>query len=160
MKTIIIFIFIIFVNAQEINIGKHWNLLGAIEDLNGSFFRPDCADSVWIYDNNSWKNFAHSKDTISSFFTIDKGKGFWVYNKDGNCSLNTMIETWYKYTVPNVSPNVNANSKIVKKGSKFLALIDLHIPPKSIATTGSTLISSEDGINWKNMNVELPGTYF
>jgi len=62
--------------------------------------------------------------------------------------------------VPNVTLNANGNSKIVKKGSNFLALIDPYIPPKQIATTGSTLISSEDGINWNNINVELPGTYF
>ncbi len=64
----------------------------------------------------------------------------------------TEIETWYKYSVP----NVNRNKKIVKKDGRFLALIDPYIPPKLVAETGSTLIYSEDGLNWYDMNVELP----
>lgn len=62
------------------------------------------------------------------------------------------LKTWYKFSVP----NVNGNNKIVKRDGRFLALIDPYTPPKEIATTGSRLIYSEDGINWYDMSVELP----
>jgi len=162
IKIIIIAMVLFAADAQENNISKNWNLLGATEDLNTSFLRSDCANSTWSYENNSWKNFAHGKEKTTSFSTIAKGKGFWVYSKSGDCSLNTTIETWYRYTVP----KVKNNNRIVKKDGIFIALVDPYRPEKvfplaiqSGPKNGSTLISSIDGITWVEMNVELPGTY-
>ena len=80
-----------------------------------------------------------------TFLEVD-GKKFVQFN-----NTSASLETWYRYTV-------HSNS-IVKKDGKFIALVPPHSPPKAFPKNGSTLISSEDGINWKKLNVELPGIY-
>lgn len=66
------------------------------------------------------------------------------------------IKTWYKYTVP----GVNRRGKIARNESKFIALIDPISPgPKEIPISGSRVIYSEDGLNWNEIDVELPGIY-
>jgi len=158
MKLFFFFLSFIIADAQEISIAKSWNLLGATQDLNASFFRADCADAVWTYDNGFWKSFVHTKEaTTQPPFSIAKGKGFWVYSKLGDCRLSTSIQTWYRYKVPN--ERGGWSNDITKKDGKYIAIVNRHVPDKQVIQYNSTLISSRDGVNWNNMNIELPGQY-
>ena len=117
MKTVIIAMIFVFAYSQELTVKKSWNLLGSTEDLNTSFFRSDCANSVWTYENGSWKNFAHGKEKITSFFKIAKGQGFWVFSKDGSCSLNTDTSKNPLSRVYNPSHWVTPSKYVCKKNN-------------------------------------------
>jgi len=117
LKTVIVAMIFVFAYSQELTVKKSWNLLGSTEDLNTSFFRSDCANSVWTYENGSWKNFAHGKERITSFSTIPKGKGFWVFSKDGNCSLNTDTSKNPLSRVYNPSHWVTPSKYVCKKNN-------------------------------------------
>lgn len=70
--------------------------------------------------------------------------------KEGN-----NLETWYRFTVPNVF----GDNKIVKKDGKFMALRSGISGAKLIKRDGDTLLTSDDGIHWSETNVVLPGSY-
>jgi len=93
MKTFVFTLIFTFSYAQDIVVNKAWNLFGATENLDTSFFTSGCADSVWSYSNGNWKNFAHGTETVTSFTTILKAEGFWVYSYSGNCSLSSSVKT-------------------------------------------------------------------
>jgi len=89
-----IFVFIFSISyAQEVTINKEWNLFGTTEELSTTFFKNDCANSVWIYNNGSWKSFAHGSEQGETFSKIKKGAGVLVYSNNGNCSLGKEIKS-------------------------------------------------------------------
>ena len=99
IKTFILSLLLTFSYAQDISVNKSWNLLAATEDLSTTFFTTSCANSVWIYNNGSWKNFAHGNETAETFTTIKKEQGFWLFSENGNCTLSTTAKTTKSFSL-------------------------------------------------------------
>jgi hypothetical protein len=65
------------------------------------------------------------------------------------------LETWNRLQVPNVS----GRKKIAVKDSNFIALVNPISEKKALSTTGSTVLNSDNGLNWKGIDVTLEGIY-
>jgi uncharacterized protein (TIGR02145 family) len=102
--------------AQDINITKGWQLLGAIEDINISKFNNSCADYLWKYDNNGWQVYATKSSfnlpaSITAMTSLNKADGYWI-NASSECNLDTKIGS--DSSNSSSSTQITFNGKIYK----------------------------------------------
>ncbi len=89
-----LFIDVIVLNAQELNIKKGWNLLGALDNVTVTSI--PCVNSIWVYNslNDSWNLYQKLKDDSNFGYglvsNINKGKGFWL---NSSCEMTYNIAT-------------------------------------------------------------------
>ncbi|MEA3290622.1 MAG: FISUMP domain-containing protein [Campylobacterota bacterium] len=83
--------------GQEFNITNGWQLKGASEDITSmDGFNNKCIDTIWTYNNNSWKIHITNNEnynipsSIGTMNSLNAGDGFWI-NANSNCSVDTDI---------------------------------------------------------------------
>jgi hypothetical protein len=121
-KKILILLIFNLIYAQDIEVKKGWNLLGAVEDVSNIKEKFSYGKSLWKYNGNSWS--ATSPDNslsdelnssnIAKIETLNKGEGFWLFSlKDTNLSFS---DTTYKYTGSDIT-----SKSILNKESAYIS---------------------------------------
>jgi len=151
MKVIIFTLMFVLSYAQNINVEKSWNLLGATENLSSSFFKNDCANVVWTYKNGNWSN---NTDIL-------KGEGFWLYSANGNCTLSTestITTSTAKQFQSDVFPIFQTNCTTSCHSSTGIAQ-NTRFVVTNLSSTYAATVTLVDTLNAHNSAILQKATY-